>query len=222
MAGKLFAIGDIHGCSRALESLIGAIDPGPDDTIVTLGDYVDWGPDSRAVVQQLIELSRHCKLIPILGNHEEMLLQALESDSALRSWLDVGGEQTLLSYPYDGVNIIDPAHVGFFRGCLDFYETDEFIFTHANYDPDLHMSRQPSIRLRWEFVDPGKQRPHVSGKTIISGHTPQENGRVLDLGFLRCIDTDCSRGNWLTAFEVRGGQIYQASQEGVVRRDRIC
>ena len=87
---------------------------------MTLGDYVDYGSDSRSVIDQLIRLSRRCRLVPLLGNHKEMLLQALESDSALRSWLDLGGERTLLSCPYDGVNIIDPAHVAFLQGCLDF------------------------------------------------------------------------------------------------------
>jgi serine/threonine protein phosphatase 1 len=217
MPGRLFAIGDIHGCSTALKTLIDAIEPNPDDTIVTLGDYVDWGPDSRSVIRQLIELSGRCRLIPLLGNHEEMLLQALESDSALRDWLDFGGDQTLLSYPFDGTNIIDPAHVEFIRGCWDFFEIDGFIFTHANYDPDLPMDCQPSLLLRWEHVDPKRQRPHVSGKTVVVGHTPQTNGEVLDLGYLKVIDTDASRNGWLTALEVREGDLIQANERGEVQ-----
>lgn len=217
MPGLLFAIGDVHGCSTALSTLIEAIDPQPDDTIVALGDYVDWGPDSRSVIRQLIELSGRCRLVPILGNHEELLLQSLESDSALRAWLDLGGEQTLLSYPYDGTNIIDPEHVRFIRGCRDFFETEGFIFTHANVDPDLPMDRRPALKLRWEFVDPTQQRPHVSGKTVVVGHTPQTSGEVLDLGFLRCIDTDCSQGGWLTALEVNSGKVIQANQDGALK-----
>lgn len=217
MPGRVYAIGDIHGCATALGTLIDAIDPRPEDTIVTLGDYVDWGPDSRSVIHQLIELSGRCRLVPILGNHEEMLLNALESDSALRSWLDFGGEQTMLSYPYDGTNIIDPAHVEFLRGCRDFHEDDGFIFAHANVDPDLPMDGQPSLKLRWEFLDPAIQRPHASGNTVIVGHTPQTGGEVLDLGFLLCIDTDCSRGGWLTALEAKNGELIQANEKGQVR-----
>src|SRR3954470_11444972 len=97
--GRLFAVGDVHGCSTALRTLIAAIHPRPEDTIVTLGDYIDWGPDSRGVIEQLIGLSSSCHLVPLLGNHEEMLLDALGSDVKLRAWLDQGGEQTLLSYP---------------------------------------------------------------------------------------------------------------------------
>lgn len=221
MPERLLAIGDIHGCSSALRTLIEALAPKADDTIVTLGDYVDWGPDSRSVIGQLIELSQRCRLIPLLGNHEEMLLQALESESALRSWLDLGGDQTLLSYPYDGTNIIDQAHVEFIRGCLDYFESDDFIFAHANYDPDLPMDRQPSLKLRWEFLDEPRQRPHFSDKTVIVGHTSQTSGEVLDLGHTICIDTDCSRGGWLTVLEVGSGKVIQANQRSQVRNGML-
>ena len=215
--GRLLAIGDIHGCHVAFEVLIEAIQPRPEDTIVVLGDVIDWGPDSRDCVRQLIELSNRCRVVPILGNHEELMLQALDSDSALRSWLDLGGDQTLLSYPYDGINIIDPAHVEFIRGCLDYFETDDFIFAHANIDPDLPMDRQPALRLRWEPLDPAQQRPHASGKTAVVGHTPQVSGKVLDLGHIICIDTDCSRGGWLTALDLTIGEAIQTNQEKLRR-----
>jgi len=218
MPNRFFAVGDIHGCSGALKTLIEAIDPQPGDTIITLGDYVDYGPDSRSVIDQLIRLSQRCHLVPLLGNHEEMLLQSLESDSALRSWLDLGGDQTLLSYPYDGVHIIDPDHVEFIQGCRDYFETDDFIFTHANCDPDLPMDRQPSLKLRWEFVDTAQQRPHVSGKTVVVGHTPQTSGEVLDLVHLICIDTDCSRGGWLTALDLTIGDAIQTNQQNLSRQ----
>lgn len=221
MPGRLYAIGDIHGCSTALGALIEAIDPRPDDTIVTLGDYVDWGPDSRSVIRQLIELSGRCRLVPLLGNHEEMLLQALESDSALRAWLDLGGEQTLLSYPYDGTIIIDPDHVRFIRGCRDYFETEEFIFVHASYDPSKPMREQSNTTLRWEHIEPERMRPHFSGKTVIAGHTPQTVGEPLDLGFLKVIDTDCSRGGWLTALEARIARFIQANQRGEVRHGKL-
>jgi serine/threonine protein phosphatase 1 len=86
MPNRTFAIGDIHGCATALRTLVEAIDPRPGDTIVVLGDVIDWGPDSRDCVRQLIELSNRCHFILILGNHEEMLFSALESESQLRSW----------------------------------------------------------------------------------------------------------------------------------------
>src|SRR3954471_15105166 len=116
MVNRLFAIGDIHGCNVALRVLIEAIKPGPDDTIVVLGDVIDWGPDSRDCVQQLIDLSGLCQFILVRGNHEEMLFAALESQSELRYWLNFGGEETLKSYPYrGGYEIIDREHVRFLK-----------------------------------------------------------------------------------------------------------
>ena len=75
--------------------------------------------------------------------------------------------------------------------CLPYYETDEFIFTHANYLPDEPMDLQPGYELRWAVLEPKKVRPHLSEKTVFVGHTEQRDGEVLDLGFVVCIDTSC-------------------------------
>src|SRR5262249_55478968 len=72
--------------------------PGPDDTVVTLGDYIDWGPDSRSVLDQLTALGERCTFVPLLGNHEKMLLAAREGRSDLQFWLKFGGRATLASY----------------------------------------------------------------------------------------------------------------------------
>jgi serine/threonine protein phosphatase 1 len=143
---RLFAIGDIHGCATALKTLIEAIDPQPKDSVTVLGDVIDWGPDSRQCVQQLIDLSARCQLILVRGNHEEMLFSALESE--LRSGLDLGDEETLRSYPYrGGDDFIEPAHVRFLKvNCRGYYETDDFIFVHASYDLIKPMAEQSNRR----------------------------------------------------------------------------
>ena len=94
---RTIAIGDIHGCSAALRAILDAIRPMPDDLIVTLGDYVDRGPDSRGVLERLIELAGECRLVPILGNHDDMLIQALDGLHAT-TFLAMGGTATLASY----------------------------------------------------------------------------------------------------------------------------
>ena len=219
MPARIIAIGDIHGCNVALRALIEAIEPKPDDTIVVLGDVIDWGPDSRDCVQQLIDLSGRCQFILVRGNHEEMMDAALESQSELRYWLNFGGDETLKSYPYrGGVEIIDREHVRFLKAeARDYHETDEFIFVHASYDPNKPMDEQSNTTLQWEHAQPEHMRPHFSGKPVIAGHTPQTSGQPLDLGFLKLIDTDCSRGGWLTALEVRDGVVIQANEMGEVR-----
>jgi len=81
MGGRMIAIGDIHGCSKALGKLLDAIAPAPQDTIVVLGDFIDRGPDTCGVLEKLIALNERCVLIPLIGNHEEMFLDALRSPS---------------------------------------------------------------------------------------------------------------------------------------------
>jgi serine/threonine protein phosphatase 1 len=213
---RLFAIGDIHGCSTALRTLIDAIDPHPENTLVMLGDFIDCGPDSKGVVEQLIALSDRCRLICLMGNHEEMLLNALESRSEFRYWLKLGGQQTLRSYsPHSlDLEVIPADHIRFIRDCRDFFEIDTHIFVHANYDPESPLNRTSGTKQRWEHLDVHRLRPHYSGKTIVVGHTPQVGGEILDLGFLVCVDTDCFRAEWLSALDVRNGCEIQANQRG--------
>jgi serine/threonine protein phosphatase 1 len=216
---RILAIGDIHGCSTALRALTEEIKPGPDDLIIVLGDFIDCGPDSRGVIEQLIALSGRCRLIGILGNHEEMLLNALESKSEYRYWLKLGGQQTLRSYSAHrtDLEVIPPEHVAFIRGCRNHFETQTHIFVHANYEPALPMYQIDGGKLRWEHLDVSRLRPHSSGKTVVVGHTPQGSGTILDLGFLIGIDTDCFRGGWLTALDVGTGEVIQADERGGVR-----
>ena len=75
-------------------------------------------------------------------------------------------------------------------------------------------------RSRWQLLDPDRAEPHLSGKTLIVGHTEQTDGEVLDLGFIRCIDTACWRYGWLTAMDVHSGEIWQAQRFGVLREAR--
>jgi serine/threonine protein phosphatase 1 len=217
---RIFAIGDIHGCSVALRVLIDAIKPGPDDLIVVLGDFLDCGPDSRGVIEQLIALSNQCRLITILGNHEAMLINALDSPSELRYWLGNGGNRTLASYSTSKVDldVIPPEHVAFIRRCRNYFETKTHIFTHANFDPVLPPHQPDGDKLRWEQLDMARLRPHRSGKTVVVGHTAQSNGSILDLGFLIGIDTDCFRDGWLTALDFNSGDVIQTNESGRTRR----
>lgn len=219
MAARTIAIGDIHGCSAALASLLEAIGPRPDDTIVALGDYVNRGPDGRGVIEQLIELERRCRLVPILGNHDQMLLEARAGKYPIEWLLDMGGAATLDSYgPGRDPGLVPDEHCAFLRRCLDFHETDAHIFTHANYLSDVPMAEQSVAMLRWESLRDSVPGPHRSGKTVIVGHTSQKTGEVLDLDYLKCIDTYCHGGGWLTALDVSTEEIWQVDRAGEIRR----
>lgn len=239
MRPRTIAIGDVHGCATALEALLAAIRPRPDDVIVTLGDYVNRGPDSRGVLDRLLALEQQCRLVPILGNHDEMFRGLLEQVDAgqrpsmpsagrwppLLSWLGMGGDATLESYGArpgsivgEDLTRIPPGHLDFLRRCRDTYETDAHIFVHAQYDPDMTMGEQPTEVLRWESLRNITPGPHVSGKRAIVGHTSQKSGEILNLGHLVCIDTFCYGGGWLTALDVDTNEFWQVDRRGVPRR----
>ncbi len=111
---RTIAIGDIHGCLAALETLLSAVDLKADDTIVTLGDYIDRGPDSRGSLERLLRLQGQCRLVPLLGNHDEMLLNLYDGQSQLYvDWLLFGGNTTLESYATLRPEDIPPAHINF-------------------------------------------------------------------------------------------------------------
>src|SRR4051812_41276637 len=197
--GRSIAIGDIHGCVHALEAVLEAIEPTSDDRIVFLGDMVDQGKESREVLELIIALEQQCEVVLIQGNHEEMMFAARDDIPALRYWENCGGVQTLNSYKFGGTLADIPAnHWELLSTCRPYFETDECIFTHANYAAELPMAEQQDYTLRWELFDAAKQRPHVSGKTVVVGHTEQSNAELLDLGFAACLDTVCCKYGWLT------------------------
>lgn len=216
MTSRTIAIGDIHGCAQALAALIDAIAPTKDDVIVPLGDYVDRGPDSSGVVDLLINLVELCQVVPLLGNHEAMLIDSYESPDCFEFWQRCGGYETLESYG-GSLSRIPPRHLAFFHGCRRFYETDSHFMVHANYDPVLPLDEQPDRLLLWEHVVFTMPPRHESGKTAIVGHTPQISGEILDLDHLIGIDTYCVGGGWLTALEINTRKIWQTDRDGRLR-----
>lgn len=217
MPPRTLAIGDIHGCAAALATLLAAVAPARDETIVTIGDYVDHGPDSRGVLAQLIELSTACQLVPLLGNHEEMLLGAWHGRLDHDYWLRFGGAKTLESYGAADICELPPEHIAFCEGLRLFHETAGFLFVHAGYWPNLSLAETPTTAILWEHFDTTQTGPHTSGKIAIVGHTPQRDGRIRDAGYIRFIDTHAYKGGWLSALDVTTGAYWQANERGEVR-----
>lgn len=215
LSKRLIAIGDIHGCDRALRGLIAAIAPDPDDTLVLLGDYVDRGPDSKAVLDVLVQLARRTRVVAIMGNHEEMMLNVLSGELDHNVWLKHGGLSTLDSYGFNGDrDFVPPEHREFFDSMVDYYEEDGFFFTHASYDPLLPLNEQPVHDLRWHSLRDGVPGPHFSGQTAIVGHTANLDALCIDMGHLICIDTNCYGGGLLTALDVRRRAVWQVDIQG--------
>ena len=214
---RRYVIGDIHGCAKALRTLIENIDPKEEDEMVFLGDYVDRGPNSRDVVQQIIDLRDQCRVIPLRGNHEIMLLGVVLGGLDDKLWLGNGGVSTVSSYG-GSLRKIPIPHLDFFQSLEAYYETSESIFVHAGYDPDKAIHEQDQALTYWNHLPEILPPPHKSGKRIFVGHTPQTNGNILDGGHIVCVDTFCFGGGYLTAYETFTCEIIQADRHGHLRR----
>lgn len=223
---RTLAIGDVHGCAAALLNLLKFVDPGPKDTIVTLGDYIDRGPDSKGVLDLMIRMNLSDRLVPLRGNHEMMMLMGRESRDERRMWLSCGGAEALESYGRPGragrLEDIPEHHWHFVRKvCSDYAETDTHIFVHANLQPNTPLTEMSQTWLHWEFLTPSKHFPHFSGKTMICGHSEQRSGIPLVLDHAVCIDTWCYGGGWLTCLDVDSGEYWQADIDGRTRRGQL-
>jgi serine/threonine protein phosphatase 1 len=218
MPGRIIAIGDIHGCLAALQTVLDEIRPTGEDTIITLGDYVDRGPDSPGVLETLIALDRQTNLAPLLGNHDETMLSVCRGRlDLLPDWLLYGGDATLASYGTRDPRKVWPSHLEFISRCRLWSQTAQHFFVHANYRAEAGLNQLSREVLLWESLKRHTPGAHISGKTAIVGHTAQKNGEILDLGYLRCIDTWCYGDGWLTALEVETGKVWQADKNGRLR-----
>jgi serine/threonine protein phosphatase 1 len=224
---RLLAIGDIHGCLLALDTLLAQVNPRPGDQLVSLGDYTDRGPDSKGVLDRLIGLHAKGLLIPLRGNHDELMLQAREGLER-RLWLSCGGRATLKSYGVADADAeeyaeIPESHWRFLEvDCRDYHESDTHFFVHGNADPDKDLADQATDVLYWEKLFEIECRPHRSGKIMVCGHTKQLTGKPLNLGHVVCIDTGVYESNgWLTCLDPATGEYWQANQRGQHRIGRL-
>lgn len=205
MSQKIVAIGDIHGCVRSLKTLWNQLKPHKDATHVFIGDYIDRGPDSKGVVDFLLEVQYDRKCVFLRGNHEQMLLNALRKGTQ-DLWMYNGGESTMKSY-FNPKSIadIDPRHIEFYENTRYYYETDEYFFAHAGAPPQqtLEASKEDSQAKHYFLWG----REHLNAfevpweKTVIFGHTPRpypirKNGMIgIDTG---CVYSELGYGK-LTA-----------------------
>jgi len=213
--GRTIAIGDIHGCGVALQTLLAALQPEAHDTVVVLGDAIDRGPDSCGVIEQLLALGEQCRLVPLLGNHEQMLLDSVDGGLPLQDWLIHGGAEMLDSYGKgSALSEVPKKHLKFIRSWGDYYETATHFFAHGNYQAQKPLPEQVWEEMRWRSLKYFMPKPHISGKIAVLGHTSNKQGLTINLGHLVCIDTYCHGGGWLTALDPARNRLWQANEAG--------
>ena len=235
---RIYAIGDVHGRLDLLEALIAGIEAddlargGADTTVILLGDLIDRGPASAGVVAAVQDWGQRRRVRNLMGNHEEMLLAAMDSDTVLRSFLRFGGRETVLSYlPDPGVyhraslsetralmhSAIPAAHLEFIRGFEDMITVGDYLFVHAGIRPGVALSDQQSQDLRW-IRDPFLGHSDPFGHVVVHGHTIFNEP---DVGHNRIgLDTGAYRTGQLTAMGFEGTQrwiIAVNDQDAAVR-----
>lgn len=222
---RTFAFGDIHGYLVPLKTLLQQLDPQPNDTLIFLGDVIDRGEDSKGVIDTIIQLREHCNVITIMGNHEEFVLNSFTHSQSLHSWLYYGGEQMLASFNLSpdkqGLLALPKRYLQFIQSMQDYHETKDYIFTHATPYAHMPIADQVSQGLRWERLDITKPYQHISGKTVVCGHTALPDGEPWMTDGLIAIDTNICGNQWLTALDIDTLIAHQANRLGAYRNSQL-
>jgi diadenosine tetraphosphatase ApaH/serine/threonine PP2A family protein phosphatase len=195
-----YAIGDVHGCLDKLVRLLARCRQhggGEPSRLVFVGDYIDRGPDSRGVIETLLALQREQEVIYLRGNHEAMVLDALEtSDHTL--WLRNGGHDTLASYGVTCAAELPGAHLDWIAALRLTFDDGRRLFVHAGVNPSLPLDRQDQRDLVW-IREPFLSSRRDYGRLIVHGHTPLTTGLPDHRANRLNIDTAAVFGGPLTA-----------------------
>jgi serine/threonine protein phosphatase 1 len=140
---------------------------------VFLGDYVDRGPDSRAVIDFLIRLqmARPGAAICLRGNHEDMMLKARLDSTGNSHWLRNGGRPTLESYNLRSVLDLPQQHCNWLQSLPMFHDDQKRFFVHAGVNPARSLDDQDDHDLLW-IREPFLSSDKSYGRLIVHGHTP--------------------------------------------------
>ncbi len=218
---RYIAIGDIHGQSLQLNEMLlrlTSLYNAENIRFVFLGDYIDRGPDSKGVIEQLFELAKdHPDTVFLRGNHEQLFLDALEEMQKESTedgyepletfhWIQNGGLDTLRSYGTEDldniVHSIPAHHLEFIRNTRLDFDAGHLYFVHAGVVPPgctwngANEGLDARLWIREPFLS---FKGLINDKIVIFGHTPQATGRPLIHRNKIGIDTGAVYGGPLTA-----------------------
>ncbi len=234
---RVYAVGDIHGRADLFSALIDAIDaddaarPAAQTTVILLGDLIDRGPESAEVIRLARIWHNRRTVRALMGNHEEMFLDALENPEVMRHFLRFGGREMLLSYPLDPLaytraelaEVADLARAAIPDGDIDFIRAFEdciaigdYLFVHAGVRPGIPIEAQRPGDLRW-IRDAFLDHTESFGRVVVHGHTISDcpQFRHNRIG----IDTGAYRSDRLTALALEGTNrwlLTSAAEDGAI------
>lgn len=218
MSERLFAIGDIHGCFNPFcELMEQKIRLRKGDRLVLLGDYIDRGYQTKEVIDYIIDLQENgFDLIPLKGNHESMMLDAMENELMLSNWFQNGGYETLYSFGVESINELNIKYLHFLRNLTSYYIQDQFLFVHAGFNDWISDPLADQFEMIWSRKE-SYSNPFFNDRIIVHGHTPVPltvcRESVLSRNRVINIDTGCvydALGGYghLTAIELFSRELY--------------
>jgi len=210
----VYAIGDVHGCIDQLLALEERITADGSDIegekwLITLGDHIDRGPASAAVIEHVMgPAPRGLRRFSLVGNHEVMLLDFLGDQDAHAYWLEEGGIETLASYgigpglaAQDGTidDWLPRAHVDFIAGLPICLSLPGWLFVHAGIRPGVPLALQTEEDMIW-IRGPFLTSQLTGGLRVVHGHTPGKD--IVTTPHRIDVDTQCFATGKLSAVRV--------------------
>jgi serine/threonine protein phosphatase 1 len=175
---RTFAIGDIHGCNTTFRLLLQQLALQPGDVLYCLGDYIDRGPDSKGVIDTILELREKGYTVHTLrGNHEQLLIEAVESPYAVPLWIRNGGDATLKSFGIKRVTDLPAPYLDFFHQTEDYLVAGNVILVHAGLNFSIDDPFEDHYAMLWTrepFVD----GQWLGNRIVVHGHTPTPLERI--------------------------------------------
>ena len=171
---RILAIGDIHGCAKTFRKLLlEGLQIRKSDTLYCIGDYIDRGPDSKGVVDIILDLRKQgYQVYTLRGNHEQLMLDSENDREAHLDWYINGGDTTLESFGVSAFREFAPEYKDFFSQTQLYFENGPYIFVHAglNFDPpDIFEDKNAMMWIRNFTIDEKK----LGDRIIVHGHTPR-------------------------------------------------
>jgi serine/threonine protein phosphatase 1 len=153
------------------------------DQLFLLGDYIDRGPDTKGVLDYIMALQDSgYKVSTLMGNHEDMMLQAMEGSAYLKHWFRNGGQEAVASFGVKDLKAV-PDRYWHFLQQLDFYiELDDYLLVHAGFDfdsPHPFTNHEAMLWIRDFHVD----EKFTRNKTIVHGHTPTQKSDIEEMAY---------------------------------------
>lgn len=215
----VYAIGDVHGCIhqlRELEAVIAedALNIEGEKWLITVGDHIDRGADSRAVIEHVLSAApRGFRRFSLLGNHEAMLLDFLREPLVHTYYLDEGGRETLASYGIElparpsagaleqwyAADRLPQSHLEFMTGLPLYLSLPGWLFVHAGIRPGIPLGMQSEEDLIW-IRTPFLTSQLTGGLRVVHGHTPGKD--IVVTPHRIDIDTHCFHTGKLSAVRV--------------------